>query len=58
MTKTMIAAAGVLAGMAVAGTVGMLTNGKKEMKKMAKKTARVADAVGDKIEDTMRCLRK
>lgn len=58
MTKTMIAAAGVLAGMAVAGTVGVLTNGKKDLKKMARKTAKVADAMGDKIEDTMRCLRK
>ena len=58
MTKTMIAAAGMLAGMAVAGTVGLLTNNKKELKKIAKKTAKAADAVGDMVEDRVRALRK
>ena len=58
MTKTMIAAAGVLAGMAVAGTVGVLASNKKELKKLAKKTVKAADAVGDMVEDKMRCLHR
>lgn len=58
MTKTMIAAAGMLAGMAVAGTVGLLANNKKDLKKIVKKTAKAADAVEDMVGDRLRCLRK
>jgi len=58
MTKTMIAAAGLITGMAVAGTVGLLTSSKKDLKKLAKKTAKAADAVEDMVGDRLRCLRK
>ena len=58
MTKTMIAAAGMLAGMAVAGTVGLLANNKKDLKKIVKKTAKAADAVEDMVGDRVRALRK
>ena len=57
MTKTMIAAAGVLAGMAVAGTVSVLAGSGKDLKKLAKKTAKAADAVGDMVGDKVRCMR-
>ncbi len=58
MTKRMIAAAGMLAGMAVAGTVSVLAGNGKDLKKLAKKTAKAADAVGDMVEDRVRCMRK
>ena len=58
MNKAMIAAAGMLAGMAVAGTVSILAGNGKEVKKLAKKTVKAADAVGDMVGDKMRCLRK
>lgn len=57
MTKTMIAAAGMLAGMAVAGTVSVLAGNGKDLKKLAKKTAKAVDAVGDMVEDRVRCMR-
>lgn len=57
MTKTMMAATGLLIGMAVGCGTAVLASNKKDVKKLVKKTANAMNAVGDKVEDSMRCLR-
>ena len=47
MNKVTMTAAGLLAGMVVGGTVGMLVGGKRETRRVVKKTAKAARAIGD-----------
>ncbi|MBQ2757685.1 MAG: hypothetical protein IJF31_04290 [Clostridia bacterium] len=47
MNKATMTAAGLLAGMVVGGTVGMVVGGKRETRRVVKKTAKAARAIGD-----------
>ena len=47
MNKVTMTAAGLLAGMVVGGTVGLVVGGKKESRRLVKKTTKTAHAMGD-----------
>jgi hypothetical protein len=47
MNKLTMTAAGVLAGMVVGGTVGMVLGGKRETRRVMRKTRKAAHAIGD-----------
>ena len=47
MNKATMTAAGLLAGMVVGGTVGMVVGGKRETRRMVKKTEKAVRAMGD-----------
>lgn len=52
MGKAMMTAAGVVAGIAIAGTVGVLmSNGRMKPRKIAKKTAKAMDNIGDAMQN-------
>jgi hypothetical protein len=53
MNKVTMTAAGVLAGMVVAGTVGMIVGGRSETKRLIKKTANAARNVTDTVQSKM-----
>ena len=49
---------GFAAGVAAAGAVGMLVStGKLKPRKLARRTARAMDAMGDAFEDMRHCMR-
>lgn len=53
MGKAMMTAAGVVAGMAIAGTVGVLmSSGKLKPRRMVRKTAKAMDNIGDAMQNT------
>ncbi len=47
MNKVGIAGAGLLIGMVVGGTAGMVLGGKRETQRVMKKTMKAAHAIGD-----------
>ncbi len=49
MNKAVMTTAGLLAGMVVGGTVGMVVGGKRETRRVVKKTAQAARAMGDMV---------
>ena len=52
MGKAMMTAAGVVAGMAIAGTVGaLMINGKLKPRRMVRKTAKAMDNIGDAMQN-------
>ncbi len=53
MNKLAMTAAGILAGMAVAGTVGVIMGGKKETRRFVKKTETMMHNVGDTLQSKM-----
>lgn len=59
MGKAMMTAAGVAAGVALAGTVGMLLSGGKiKPRRVAKKTAKAMNTVGDVMQNAARMTGK
>ena len=52
MGKAMMTAAGVVAGMAIAGTVGVLmSSGKLKPRRMVRKTTKAMDNIGDAMQN-------
>ncbi len=59
MEKMMMSAAGIAAGMVIAGTIGVLVNqGKIKPRKLAKKTAKAMNTVEDAMHNAARMTRK
>ena len=54
VNKATMTAAGLLAGMVVGGTVGMVVGGKRETRRMVKKTEKAVRAMGDMMPAKMR----
>ena len=58
MNKKAIATTSVLGALAVAGTVGLMMSSKKHSPaRMAKKTGRMMDAVGHKMQNMMHAVK-
>ena len=53
MNKATMTAAGIITGMVVGGAVGMVVGGKRETRRMVKKTAQAARAMGDMVQSRM-----
>ena len=47
MNKVTMAATGLLVGMVAGGTVGMVLGGKRETRRVMRKTMKAAHAIGD-----------
>lgn len=59
MEKMMMSAAGLAAGMVIAGTIGVLVNqGKIKPRKLAKKTAKAMNKVEDAMQNAARMTHK
>ena len=59
MGKAMMTAAGVVAGMAIGGAMGVLmSNGKLKPRKVAKKTAKAMDNIGDAMQNAAKKANK
>lgn len=59
MEKMMMSAAGLAAGMVIAGTVGVLVSkGRLKPRKLAKKTAKAMNRVEDAMQNAARMTRK
>lgn len=59
MGKAMMTAAGVVAGMAIGGAMGVLmSSGKLKPRKVAKKTARAMDNIGDAMQNAAKKANK
>jgi hypothetical protein len=54
MNKVTMTAAGLLAGMVVGGTLGMVAGGKRETRRMVKKTEKAVRAMGDMLPGKMK----
>ena len=54
MNKVTMTAAGLLAGMVVGGTLGMVSGGKRETRRMVKKTEKAVRAMGDMLPGKMK----
>ena len=54
MNKATMTAAGIITGMVVGGAVGMVVGGKRETRRMVKKTEKAVRAMGDMMPAKMR----
>ena len=59
MTKKTMAATGLFGAIAVAGAVGLLMSGGNNMpRRVAKRTGKVMNAVGQKMQDVAHVIKK
>ena len=58
MNKAIIATTGALSALAVMGTVGLVMSTKKSSpQRMAKKTGKMIDAMGDKMQNVINAIK-